>query len=53
MYVYLYKYILIVFIENYIQKTCNSTVDLVKFTFRKKKNILTIVTLLKATLGVT
>ena len=34
-----------------MQETCNSTVDLVKFTF-KKKNILTFVTLLKATLGV-
>ena len=38
-----------------IQGTCNSTIDLVKFTFKKKKkkNILTVVTLLKATLGVT
>ena len=37
-----------------MQETCNSTVDLVKFTFKKKKkNILIVVTLLKATLSVT
>ena len=36
-----------------IQRTCNSTIDLVKFTLKKKKNILTLVTLLKTTLGVT
>ena len=35
-----------------IQRTCNSTIDLVKFTL-KKKNILTLVTLLKTALGVT
>ena len=36
-----------------IQRTCNSTIDLVKFTLKKKKNILTLATLLKTTLGVT
>ena len=36
-----------------IRGTCNSTIDLVKFTLKKKKNILTFVTLLKTTLGVT
>ena len=33
-----------------MQQICNSTVDFVKCTF-KKKNILTFVTLLKATVG--
>ena len=36
-----------------IQGTCNSTIDLVKFTFKKKKKNLTIVTLLKGALGIT
>ena len=38
-----------------MQETCNSTVDLVKFTLKKKKkkDILIVVTLLKATLSVT
>ena len=35
-----------------IRRSCDSTIDLVKFTL-KKKNILTVVTLLKAALGVT
>ena len=33
--------------------TCNSTIDLVKFTFKKKKKVLTNLTLLIATLSVT
>ena len=38
-----------------MQETCNSIVDLVKFTLikKKKKDILIVVTLLKATLSVT
>ena len=36
-----------------IRGTYNSTIDLVKFTFKKKKKVLTILTLLKATLSVT
>ena len=35
-----------------IRRSCDSTIDLVKFTL-KKKNILTLATLLKTTLGVT
>ena len=37
-----------------IQRTCNLSIDLVKFTFKKKKkNILTVVILLKGALGIT
>ena len=36
-----------------IRRTCHSTIDLVKFTLKKKKNILIFVTLLKTALGVT